>query len=263
MGSTNGSASAATKRSATCMISTSTASPISRNSRLLSVSPSTPNCTSAIAAPLMAQANNRSSSSRFRRRAGVRNFRLLDSVMVLRSAADDPSSAVLFADIAQPPDDVAGIREVGCGDGLFDLLALERRQLIELDARDLVDTGELDRADVLLNALEDCDGVSVGPDEVAGLGPAVTGCQQRRQQDDDKGDGHQPGDAATTVPATVLRDEFLQVLVGLRLEVAVLVQCRLERVQQQGGQTQRLPRDGRLEGQRFGCRTDDLGWAAR
>src|SRR5690606_20124017 len=210
MGSTNGSASAATTRSATCMMSTSTASPPPRNSRLLSVSPSTPNCTRAIAAPLMAQAKSNSRSSRLRRRAGVLSFSLMDSVMVLRSAADDPSAVVLFADIAQPPDDFARIREVVCGDRLFDLLAFERRQLVELDARDLVDAGELDRANVLLNTLEDRDGVAVGADEVAGLGPAVASSKQCRQQRDDESDGHQPADASTAVPATVFCDEFLQ-----------------------------------------------------
>src|SRR5690554_487142 len=262
MGRTNGSASAATKRRATCMMRTSTASPPPRNNRLLSVSPSTPSCTRAIAAPLMAQANSNSRSSRLRRRAGVRSFNLIDSVMVLRSDAD-PSSVVLFVDIVQPPDDVAGIREVVCGDGLFDLLPFERRQLVELDARDLVDAGELDRPDVLLDPLEDGDGVAVRTDEVPSLGPAVTGSQQRHQQRDDEGDGHQPGDAATAVTATVFRDEFLEVLVGFRFEVTVFVEGRLERVKEQRGQSQRLSGDRRLERQRFRCRADSLRRSAR
>src|SRR5690554_6522462 len=244
------------------MMSTRTARPPPRNSTLLSVLPSTPNCTRAMAAPLMAQANNSSRSSRLRSRAGVLSFSLIDSVMVLRSAVDMPSAAVLPADIAQPPDDFAGIREVVRGDGFFDLLAFERRQLVELDAGDLVDAGELDRADVLLNALEDCDRVAVRPDEIAGLGPAVAGSQQGHQQSDHQGDRHQPGDAASPVPPTVFCDEFLQVLVGLRLEVAVFVQGGLQRMQEKGGQAQRLARDGRLERERFGCRADQLRWRA-
>jgi hypothetical protein len=53
------------------------------------------------------------------------------------------------------------------------------------------------------------------------------------------------------MPAPILGNEFLQVLVGLRFEVAVLVKRRLQRMQQQGRQAQRLACDGCFEGQRF------------
>src|SRR5690554_863410 len=217
MGRRNGSASLATNRSATCIPRTSTASPPPSTSRLLSISPCAPSCTRTMAAPLIPHANSSSTSSRLRRRAGTRSFSLIDWVKVLRSgdfsAVTGAVRALLPADIRQPPHNVPGILEVVRGDRLLDLLPLERRQLVELDAGHLVHAGELDRPDVLLHALEDRDRVPVGPDEVVGLRPAVACDEQGDQQSDDQRNGDQPGDAPAAMTPAVFGDEFLQVLV--------------------------------------------------
>ena len=102
-----------------------------------------------------------------------------------------------------------------------------------------------------------------GADVVVRLGPLVAEHAARDdQRDDHEADADQPDDPAAARASPVFLDELVEVLLGLRLEVAVFVLGRLERMQQQRRQAQRAACGVALERQRArgGADDDAVGW---
>ena len=99
----------------------------------------------------------------------------------------------------------------------------------------------------------DHDGVLVGADEVARLGPLVAAVQRGRDEPEHEDEADDPADAPAAHPPAILLDELLEEL-GRRLEVRRLVRRLPVRVQPARAAG---PRGGHLDADRVRRRSDD------
>src|SRR4051795_10497032 len=246
IGRRNGSASRAVKRSTTCIASTTSPRPPASFSRLGSMRPSAPSCTSTMALPATPTASTRRPSSRFRSRwdglvsraGGSATTSLRPSVVVaLRSTTT--RTPRLDHVLLQGRDDLLGVLQAVPADRRAHLRLRVVLQLVRSDVRELDDVGQPQRADGGLYPLIDGDAVVVEPDVVLRLGITVRADERDDEPGEEHRDRREPDEPATPEPAAVLADEGLEVVLRLGLEA---------RLRRRRGRPDRMEQEGRQAG---------------